>query len=67
MGLPEVVEEELRQQGHFEVVFLALRGEEGMQAQQRQGEGSETLQVEEGRALQEQQVPLAEVMVVQGG
>lgn len=67
MGLPEVVEEELKQQGHLEVVFLALRGEEGMQAPQGQGEGSETLQVEEGRALQEEQLPLVEVMVVQGG
>lgn len=67
MGLPEVVEEELKQQGHLEVVFLALRGEEGMQAQQGQGEGRETLQVEEGRALQEEQLPPVEVMVVQGG
>lgn len=60
----EWVQRRLRQQAQLEVEFLALQVEAGMQAPQRQEAGSETLQEEEGRVLQQEKVPLTEVWMM---
>jgi len=52
--LPVWVEVELRQQARLEVEILALQVEARLQAPQREEEGSETLQEEEVRVLQEE-------------